>query len=834
MGCTETKEQASGSDAPPQMPGGSPEGRDPRAGAPSRNTEQDRGRESRPQSPYSKKSGSDTQTKKGTKLLDSYVLGKLLGQGAFGVVYKCRRKGTQHDYAVKMIDQVETPLNEIEKEVQMLVALKHPTVIALHEVFYEKVFVCMVLELYKGGDMIQGMMAHWKKKGMIPMSAVQHLTKQMWDSVAFLHSRNYCHRDVKGDNFMMDLPEVENPANRIYLSDFGTVVELKPDQHMSQKCGTKNYWSPEFFKQKYGQKVDCWAVGVIMFGFFSGKFPFSNEQEANNKKLKVHPRVGTDGEKLLLWAFARDEKKRCQAAEAAVHPFVVKERSIQEVQKETSQSLIDAEVKEFGANAGVKERRRELVDRLVQNAKRYQQDMETPKPGRSVSASSFSAAGNSVVIDQLDADTFSIMSKYNDRSMTFKWTPMKKAQHHLDAIDQCRHLRSGAVNYDVSNQSIRRQLEHHDISLANFGLGKAKPIEEFIEEIQMGKAKLFIDATRPKFLVRAVDVVLARIFVKTSSGRKYLVERQEKYPNGLIRETGQLPGHKRAPHENAIQGAERLVQEMLQIEEGAVKFDYDDIDCLEQGEDSPSYPGVHTVYIKHTVRGALQTYDDKILDRLGLGESGNSIFEVEDDHKYVRTFQWMTAEDASAGGIQLMPKNQEEDISALVYPPVGLSEDDLFAYLGGNNVDVSKWGATSVADFSEELVKGESALLRQDNGRVVRVVDIVVLKLLRHDEEGQLQVLREVEEKVQEKTWQLDRLPGLKRRADEHPFAAARRLISKYLQLDSNMVSLDPVDVKIVQEEQDSKSYPGLLSVYRKRYMTATLHNAPVGRIDTA
>merc|ERR1719203_1649880 len=109
----------------------------------------------------------------------------------------------------------------------------------------------------------------------------------------------------------------------------------------------------------------------------------------------------------------------------------------------------------------------------------------------------------------------------------------------------------------------------------------------------------------------------------------------------------------------------------------------------------------------------------------------------------------MSEAECAAANVQLRPSDRGDDISALVYPPVGLSEDDLLAYLTDNNVDVSKWGegtARSVADFSEELVKGESALLRQENGRVVRVVDVAILKLTRILEDGQEQVLREVEE----------------------------------------------------------------------------------------
>merc|ERR1719277_1829797 len=122
---------------------------------------------------------------------------------------------------------------------------------------------------------------------------------------------------------MMDLNEVEHPDNRIYLSDFGTVCELKAGERKTQKCGTKNYWSPEFFKQNYAHKVDVWATGVIMFGFFSGKFPFKNEQEVNHKKPQIHDRVEKEwpeGGQLLLMAFQRDENDRCEASQAVAHP----------------------------------------------------------------------------------------------------------------------------------------------------------------------------------------------------------------------------------------------------------------------------------------------------------------------------------------------------------------------------------------------------------------------------------------------------------------------------------------------------------------------------------
>merc|ERR1719220_2677971 len=102
---------------------------------------------------------------------------------------------------------------------------------------------------------MRGMLRHWKTEGQIPIAAVQNLTQQMWEAVAFMHANSFVHRDVKGDNFFMDLPEVGSTANRIYLGDFGTAVKLPPGARLSKKQGTWRYWSPEVYRHNYAQKA---------------------------------------------------------------------------------------------------------------------------------------------------------------------------------------------------------------------------------------------------------------------------------------------------------------------------------------------------------------------------------------------------------------------------------------------------------------------------------------------------------------------------------------------------------------------------------------------------
>jgi len=736
------------------------------------------------------------------KLLDKYTLGKVVGQGAFGVVYKCKKKGTQEEYAVKMIDQVETPLAEIKREAEMLHKLNHPTVIKLYDVYYEKVFVCMVMEFYKGGDMIQGMMAHWKSKGMIPIFNVKHLSKQMHTAVAWVHSKSCVHRDIKGDNFMMDFPNVENPQQRIYLSDFGTVREVAPGERMTQKCGTKNYWPPEFFKMNYGIKVDCWAVGVVMFGLVSGKFPFKGEEDVKFKKLIIPKRCPPEGQELIHSLLERDEVKRKECADALKHKFLTDFEPATNMTIERMDTDFAPDIKEVGANAGIQQRRAELVNRL--QAAEGKGD-KGKKPARN------------------DGEkTFTCTDPVTERSTTFEWWSASKAADLVGAFAKAnKQPPSDMTNREVTEETVKEQLRDHNVTIDGFGKGQAKRFEEFLHEIQNGSSRLMLDATKHKHVVREVDIVLVKISHSPGADAKYLVEVTEGLQEGQIAVGPALPGHLKQPVESTLQTAERLAKDMMGMGDCKIRWSTSTIEAFEESENSPAYPGIQTVYRKEVICGQVLTTNESVLQRLGL-MGGGSKFQFQHGKK-MRVFEWMTEARCQAKGIRLGANSQDQDFSALVYPPIGLEEEELNEFLKKNKVETGNWGTgtyKTLADFSEELVKGESTLIRQTNGRVARVVDIVVLELSRKDTG---EVLVEASETFKENSQQLNRLPAVKRRSDEHQFHTARRMVQKYLRLDDNRVAIDPSDVRIMEEEQESKAYPGLATIYRKRFMKGVI-----------
>merc|ERR1712050_147369 len=101
----------------------------------------------------------------------------------------------------------------------------------------------------------------------------------------------------------MDRKDMTNPECKIVLTDFGTACTIEQDQRLSAAVGTKIFWAPEFFDKNYGAKVDVWAMGVIMYGLVSGRFPFRDENDIRTKEVKIPKRVNPTCEDFIKRMF---------------------------------------------------------------------------------------------------------------------------------------------------------------------------------------------------------------------------------------------------------------------------------------------------------------------------------------------------------------------------------------------------------------------------------------------------------------------------------------------------------------------------------------------------
>ncbi|CAK0830593.1 unnamed protein product [Prorocentrum cordatum] len=259
----------------------------------------------------------------GKRLLEAYDVGDVLGEGAFGVVYAAVHKETGTEVAIKMVDKVETPISQIRREMEILMAAQHEGTVKFHGVVFETCFVCFVMDKYSGGNLMTGLRSRLEQKGKIGCLSLVHICAQMTSSVCYIHGLSIVHRDIKSDNYLKDRADICDPQCRIALTDFGSSSHVNPGTRLSAQVGTRRYWAPEIFRKSYGPKVDVWAMGVTMYSLLDGFFPFRNDAEIlwPIRELRF-PEMDAACKSYLEIMLTREESARASAEGILAHRWI--------------------------------------------------------------------------------------------------------------------------------------------------------------------------------------------------------------------------------------------------------------------------------------------------------------------------------------------------------------------------------------------------------------------------------------------------------------------------------------------------------------------------------
>ncbi|KAG6570625.1 CBL-interacting serine/threonine-protein kinase 10, partial [Cucurbita argyrosperma subsp. sororia] len=209
---------------------------------------------------------------KASVMVQSYELGRLLGQGTFAKVYYARNTVNNQSVAIKVIDKGKitkaTLIDRIKREISIMRLVRHPNIVYLYEVMATKTKIYFVLEYAKGGELFDKV-----AKGRLNEDVAWKYFYQLIHAIDFCHSRGVYHRDIKPENLLLD--ENEN----LKVSDFGlsALVESgRRDGLLHTICGTPAYVAPEVISRKGydGAKADIWSCGVVLFVLLAGYLPF--------------------------------------------------------------------------------------------------------------------------------------------------------------------------------------------------------------------------------------------------------------------------------------------------------------------------------------------------------------------------------------------------------------------------------------------------------------------------------------------------------------------------------------------------------------------------------
>ncbi|EWC45134.1 hypothetical protein DRE_06273 [Drechslerella stenobrocha 248] len=206
--------------------------------------------------------------------------GQLIGQGTYGKVYLGMNATTGEFLAVK---QVEVTANDSRKaliaalnqEIETMKDLDHPNIVQYLGCERKEFSISIFLEYIPGGSVGSCL----KKHGKFEETVVRDLTRQMLEGLAYLHQEGILHRDLKGDNILLDLD------GTCKISDFGIskkTVDIYGNDASNNMQGSVFWMAPEVVNPKKGQgysaKVDIWSVGCVVLEMFAGRRPWENEE----------------------------------------------------------------------------------------------------------------------------------------------------------------------------------------------------------------------------------------------------------------------------------------------------------------------------------------------------------------------------------------------------------------------------------------------------------------------------------------------------------------------------------------------------------------------------
>ncbi len=216
--------------------------------------------------------------------IDQYKIQEKIGSGGQGTVYKALDTKLNRTVVIKILPpeltQKTANFKRFEREAQLCSQLDHPNICTIYD-FNEEAGVFYIAMQYVEGKNVRQLVSGRP----LDLRSALSIAIQVTDALAYAHSKNIIHRDIKAGNIMV------TPGGQAKILDFGLAKLLedeKADEHrgldrteiteLGIPYGTATYAAPEQAKgERADERSDIFSTGVLIYEMLTGIWAFQGK-----------------------------------------------------------------------------------------------------------------------------------------------------------------------------------------------------------------------------------------------------------------------------------------------------------------------------------------------------------------------------------------------------------------------------------------------------------------------------------------------------------------------------------------------------------------------------
>ncbi|MEZ5306500.1 MAG: protein kinase [Pyrinomonadaceae bacterium] len=221
-----------------------------------------------------------------------YEILKKLGAGGQGTVYKARDTKLDRELVIKVLPPELTAKTanfvRFEREAKLCSQLDHPNICTIYDYHEDDGTYYIAMQYVRGKNVRE--LVDGKP---LELKSALNIAVQVCDALAYAHSRNIIHRDIKAGNIMV------TDEGKVKILDFGLAKLMEPDEvdpserndltELGIPYGTATYAAPEQAKgERTDHRADIFSTGILLYELLTGIWAFQGKTVVDVRHQVLH------------------------------------------------------------------------------------------------------------------------------------------------------------------------------------------------------------------------------------------------------------------------------------------------------------------------------------------------------------------------------------------------------------------------------------------------------------------------------------------------------------------------------------------------------------------